>query len=165
LCNERSTQAAEKPEVPVEKKEEEKAPKNNNADLAKVIEIPINCLYMILGLPICFLGYRYLKASVIIVGTVGGNIFFLLILTICWDWYAQGSVTILCVIIGCFLTALMFGILLHYLPKFGCAVTGFVTGAVFGMQVYGITCAVKGGAGPAWLLLVLVGVFAVSGIF
>lgn len=33
------------------------------------------------------------------------------------------------------------------------------------MQTYGVTCAIKGGAGPAWLLLVLVGTFASSGVF
>jgi len=53
--------------------------KNNNepkenVQLARTVEIPINCLYMILGLPMCFLGYKYLKIAVIVVGTVGGNI-------------------------------------------------------------------------------------------
>lgn len=70
---------SEKPESEkTTEKPEEKKEENVKADLdmARLIEIPINCLYMILGLPMCFLGYRYLKVSVIVVGTLGGNLLF-----------------------------------------------------------------------------------------
>ena len=67
-------QEAEKTSQKPEEKKEDSV--NASLDMARLIEIPINCLYMILGLPMCFLGYRYLKVSVIVVGTIGGNLFF-----------------------------------------------------------------------------------------
>ena len=120
------------------------------------VELPLNVCYMLLGIPICFQGYKYLRETVILVGTLGGNIFILLCVTLCWDWYKEGNIAITCVIIGCFLIGQCFGIMLYFLPRLGMAVTGLVSGGVIGMQFYGIICTVKESASPGWMCLVLI---------
>jgi len=133
--------------------------------MVKMVELPINILYMILGLPICFLGYKYLKPAVLVVGTVGGYVLLMMLLTIFWSWWTASDAIQLCVVLGSFLAGIGLGVALWFLPKFGQAVTGFVTGAVLGMQVYGVTSALKGSVGPTWLLPILVVVCATGGVF
>jgi len=147
------------------KKEEKAAPPVSNGFLKK-LEVPINMLYMILGLPMCFLGYKYLKPSVVVVGTLGGHLVAMTIINIFWStWVSHGNGVVTSVVLGCFLVGLGLGVALWFIPKFGQAVTGIVVGAIFGMQVYGVTCAVKGSFGPMYMLGLLQLVFLVAGFF
>ena len=77
----------------------------------------------------------------------------------------HGLVAVICVLVGCFFLGLCVGIVLFCLPRFGTAVTGAVTGAIFGMQIYGVACCIKGNAGPEWFLDTMLIVMSVLGIF
>lgn len=112
--------------------------------LASVLEKPFMVMYMLAGIPLMFLGYKYMKPSICVVGLVGGQFATFLMLTAFWDWVTYGDAVVISVFVGTFLVGVGLGLGLWFMPKFGKAVLGLVSGAVLGMQIYGLTVGVVG---------------------
>ena len=108
-----------------------------NLDMLKTLEVPFNVLYIMLGLPMIVLGYKFLKFFMSVTGLVGGNIISLMLLSSVWDWDDNGQTTIICVLVGCFLVGVTLAVFIWFYPKFGYFFKGLITGAILGMQVYG----------------------------
>ena len=119
--------------------------KDPNTEFIKQLELPFNIVYILVGLPLMVLGFRYLKLAITVVGLVGGNLASFMILTLAWpEWPMEGHAIVIGVLCGCALTGCWLAIFQWVFPKFAKIFKGMVTGAIFGMQFYGILIGIIG---------------------
>lgn len=79
--------------------------KDPNTEFIKQLELPFNIVYILVGLPLMVLGFRYLKLAITVVGLVGGNLASFMILTLAWpEWPMEGHAIVIGVLCGCALT-------------------------------------------------------------
>lgn len=149
----------------LEPKKEVHEEKEGQVEFIQLLEIPFNILYILIGLPIMFFGYKYIRVAVSIVGLVGGNLCSLMLVSAIWDWDNNGTEVIIEVLVGCFLIGVLLAVILWYFPRFGYTVKCLVTGAIFGMQVYGISIGIRGEPLRHTAMLLIICSFAILGTF
>ena len=144
------------------KQEDEEDP---NLDMLKTLEIPFNVLYIMLGLPMICLGYKFLRFFMSVTGLVGGNILSLMFQSAVWDWDDGGKTQVICVLVGCFLVGVTLAVFIWFYTKFGFFFKGLITGAILGMQVYGQSIGLAGFPLKKIFMIQIVLVFAAAGTF
>jgi hypothetical protein len=99
----------------------------------------------------------------VIIGLIGGNLASIIVITILYNWEDKSLYIIIGVLLGSFLIGVLFATLLHCVPHLGYILKGFITGAVLGIQVYGVVIGIKGDVLKPSSMLIIICAFALVG--